>query len=281
MSDRIERLFHSIIQHGPLNNRIYLMKLDNRDYPRILKKLDELAYKKGYTKIFAKIPFWAVKQATDHGYITEARIPNMFDNSIDGYFLGKFLDEPRMKIDKKNSDLIKKVKQKFQACVPKPDSKYSLDNGIIKPLSKIEIASLSEIYKTVFESYPFPIYKVSHLEKMMDNNVKYYGVFQNNRLIAASAAEMDREHKCVEMTDFATLPQSRGNNYAFHLLNCMEEEMKRAEMKIAYTIARSISFGINITFAKAGYHYGGLLRNNTAIAGSLESMNVLYKNLTN
>lgn len=280
MSDTVEQLSHSIIQHGPLNNRIYLMKLDKRDYPEILKELDVLAEKKGYTKIFAKIPFWAVKQAIDHGYLTEAHIPNMFNGSIDGYFLGKFIDQSRLKINSKSLNRIKKVKHKFETYTPRSKPEHILENVTIKQISKKRVVSLAKIYDTVFTSYPFPIYKESYIEKMMDNDVKYYGVFQNNRLIAASASEMDREHNCVEMTDFATLPESRGNNYAFYLLNHMEKEMKKEQMKIAYTIARAVSFGMNITFAKAGYHYGGLLKNNTAIAGTLESMNVLYKNIT-
>jgi hypothetical protein len=36
---------------------------------------------------------------------------------------------------------------------------------------------------------------------------------------------------------------------------------------------------MNITFAKAGYAYGGRLHNNTNIAGNIESMNVWYKSL--
>ncbi|HOM70936.1 MAG TPA: putative beta-lysine N-acetyltransferase, partial [Armatimonadota bacterium] len=51
-------------------------------------------------------------------------------------------------------------------------------------------------------------------------------------------------------------------------------------MKTAYTIARSLSYGMNITFAKQGYQYAGTLTNNTNICGHMESMNVWYKHLT-
>ncbi|MDD2310679.1 MAG: hypothetical protein PHH91_13970, partial [Desulfuromonadaceae bacterium] len=40
------------------------------------------------------------------------------------------------------------------------------------------------------------------------------------------------------------------------------------------------SFGMNITFARDGYSFGGTLTNNTNISGSLESMNVWYKTLS-
>ncbi|HQA81666.1 MAG TPA: hypothetical protein PLV96_12800 [Methanoregulaceae archaeon] len=49
--------------------------------------------------------------------------------------------------------------------------------------------------------------------------------------------------------------------------------------KLAYTIARAKSYSINITFARGGYEYGGLLPNNTNISGTIEDMNVWYKRL--
>jgi len=50
-------------------------------------------------------------------------------------------------------------------------------------------------------------------------------------------------------------------------------------MQRAYTIARALSAGMNVTFARAGYDYGGTLTNNTNICGQIESMNVWYKPL--
>ena len=40
-----------------------------------------------------------------------------------------------------------------------------------------------------------------------------------------------------------------------------------------------MSAGMNITFSKNGYKYGGTLVNNTDISGQIESMNVWFKNL--
>jgi len=36
---------------------------------------------------------------------------------------------------------------------------------------------------------------------------------------------------------------------------------------------------MNITFRKAGYEFGGRLKNNTNISGNIEGMNVWYKSL--
>ena len=56
MPDVIEKLSHSIVQHGSYNRRIYLMKLHERDMPSIVPVLEHLASEKGYEKILVKTP---------------------------------------------------------------------------------------------------------------------------------------------------------------------------------------------------------------------------------
>ena len=98
-------------------------------------------------------------------------------------------------------------------------------------------------------------------------------------MVAASSSEMDVDGRNTEMTDFATLPEARGQGLAQHLLQIMERAMRKTGIQTAYTIARALSPGMNITFAKAGYRFGGTLINNTQISGQIESMNVWYKAL--
>ena len=43
MADKIEKLDRSLIQHGPGNQRIYLMKVHGQDLPGLLDKMDRLA----------------------------------------------------------------------------------------------------------------------------------------------------------------------------------------------------------------------------------------------
>jgi hypothetical protein len=59
----------------------------------------------------------------------------------------------------------------------------------------------------------------------------------------------------------------------------MEKAVAAKCIKTAYTIARAASPGINITFARQGYRYGGRLINNTNISGRIESMNIWYKSM--
>jgi beta-lysine N6-acetyltransferase len=85
---------------------------------------------------------------------------------------------------------------------------------------------------------------------------------------------MDTANGAVEMTDFATLPELRGQGAAQSLLLAMEEAMRARGLQLAFTIARAYSAGMNVTFAKCGYRYGGTLCNNTNISGNIESMNL-------
>ena len=111
----------------------------------------------------------------------------------------------------------------------------------------------------------------------MDDDVVYFGVWHDASLAALSSCEIHSGESNAEMTDFAALPHHRGQNLALHLLGRMEEELAWRRIGVAYTIARANSFGMNITFAKAGYAFAGTLTNNTNISGQIESMNVWYK----
>lgn len=113
----------------------------------------------------------------------------------------------------------------------------------------------------------------------MTENIVYFGVEMEGQLVSLASSEMDVDSKNVELTDFATLPEFRGNSFAGRLLRRMEKEMKTRNILTAYTIARAVSPGMNITFSKAGYDYRGTLINNTNISGQIESMNVWYKHL--
>jgi len=68
MTDTIEKIGQSIIQHGPYNQRIYLMKLDRRDTVDIFSDTDRLSKEKGYGKILLKVPMGYVPLLIKRGY---------------------------------------------------------------------------------------------------------------------------------------------------------------------------------------------------------------------
>lgn len=138
---------------------------------------------------------------------------------------------------------------------------------------------MSNIYRQVFRSYPFPIQQPTYLIHMMTEGVPYFCVRMKDRIAAIAAAEIDSEHQNAEMTDFATLPEWRGMGFAGMLLRHMERKTRERGVITTYTIARAESLGMNAVFKNNGYTYAGLLKNNSQIGGRIQSMTVWYKRL--
>jgi len=279
MCDMIEKLKNSLIQHGEYNDRIYLMKLSKDDFPDIIYDLDDLARKKNYSKVFVKVPAWAFNTFEKNGYIKEARIPGFYNDDIDGFFLSKYLDESRKKLDVKTKEKIREIL--YVAKSKRNDISINVDmySYPVDILNKRDAKKLTDLYQNVFKNYPFPIFDDDYILKTMENNVVYFGIFKDDRLIAASSAEMDVKARNVEMTDFAILPAYQRKGLSFSLLKEMENEMKERNILTAYTIARALSYGMNITFSKMDYSFAGTLINNTYICSNIESMNVFYKKI--
>ncbi len=274
--DKIEIFKNALIQHGPLSQRIYLMKIKNAEPAQLVPALNQLAQEQGYTKIFAKIPRADAEPFMNAGYEQEAEIPEFYQGRTDAVFLGFYLDNQR-KLEKEKEQLEQNLKLAQQKSRPKrPDQ--PLEPGAVMRICQPEDAErMAEIYQKVFASYPFPIHEPEYLKQTMNENIIYYGIELDGNLVSLSSAETDPDSASVEMTDFATLPSYRSRGYAQKLLAYMDNQLARQAFKTAYTIARSASAGMNITFARQGYTYTGRLINNTNIAGKIESMNVWHK----
>lgn len=276
MYDTIENFQRSLIQHGKHSDRIYLMKLNQADMPGILTQLEQMARKNQYTKLFAKVPSKYKQEFESFNYQQEAYIPNFFCGSDDVSFMCKYFSDKRF--INRDEDTINNV-------ILTANSKYTGDlilgksPYIIRKCTVDDASQIVEVYKEVFESYPFPIHDINYIIDTMNQHIIYYCVEDGDKVVALASSEEDTKNLNSEMTDFATLEAYRGKNLSLHLLHKMEQDLKARSFKTAYTIARSLSYSMNITFAKIGYKYSGTLINNTNICGALESMNVWYKNL--
>ena len=263
------------VQHGKLNDRVYLMKLDKADFPKIIDQINTLARDNRYTKIFAKVPFWAAPVFISSGFIVEAYIPNFYEGKDDVFFMSKYLTSDRL-LDIEYDKLEELSKILGSVLHKTKPEKSKLKIKIIK-LGEEYIDQITEIYKVVFKSYPFPIHDPEYIGKTMKEGVQYFGIIVKRKLCAVSSAEVDVVGANAEMTDFATLPEHRGKKYSIILLHEMEKAMKKQGISTFYTIARLNSMAMNKTFLNLGYTYAGTLIKNTNIAGKIESMNVLYK----
>jgi len=278
MNDRIETFGNSSIQHGKHSNRAYLMSLSPSDLPEILPHLDSLALTQGYTKIFAKVPAQCEELFAANQYQAEADIPGFYGGEEGVFFMGKYFSAERQ-IEKK-PDLVEKA---LEAAIEKPTLEEApvLESPLVCRATEAHDAEqMAELYRKVFASYPFPIHNPEYLVETMENHVYYYGLWDQEKLVALASAETDLRGQNAEMTDFATLPDYRSKGLASYLLSQLEDASAERGIQTAYTIARAYSYGMNITFAKQGYTFSGTLTHNTQISGELESMNVWHKALS-
>lgn len=275
MNDKIVTIGSSILQYGKYNDRIYLLKLSTHDFPDILDQLDELALKEQYSKIIAKVPSFAKDGYAGYGYSTEAFIPRFYNGIENVYFMSKYFTRSR-----KQSHDPEKIMEILNAAAAKSVEERAVElpaGFYYKICDSSDIHQIAEVYRSVFETYPFPIHDPKYIRKTMNENFIYFSIRKNNKIVALASTEMDVDSQNVEMTDFAALPEYQGNGFGAYLLRKMENEMNKRNISTTYTIARALSCGINMIFAKMGYRYSGTLFNNTNISGSFESMNVWYK----
>ena len=274
MSDIISQIGASTIHHGPGSNRLYLMSLAPNDSATIIPKLHEMAQSNGYTKIIAKVPKSMEKPFSEQGYQKEAIIPYYYHGHESAVFMAKYLSSQRAQ--QVNEDIIQKVLTLAHG--KDLEQTPILEKGVeIYQATPENAKEIAEIYAQVFSAYPFPIDNPDYLKETMASHIQYYYILQGQQLVSLASAEIDHDHKSAEMTDFGTLPSSRGKGYALALLHHMEKEMHAQGIHTLYTIARAISTGINCIFAKRGFNYSGTLINNTGMPEGLESMNVWHK----
>ncbi|WP_319524368.1 putative beta-lysine N-acetyltransferase [uncultured Desulfosarcina sp.] len=273
--DRIQTIGHSRIKYGPLSDRVYLMRLGDGQAPLVIDAMQSLARAEGYTKLIAKIPDKSAAAFTDAGFEMEARIPDFYADGDAALFMSRFRSE-----DRRGPSDAERIRKVLEAALRRADA------GIKRPLpddceltlmNPDHALPMANLYGRVFESYPFPIFDPAYIRRTMEENFRYFGIFRNASLIALASAE--RSESGVEMTDFATASAYRRASLAAHLLAAMEADARQNGVKTAFTIARAVSYGINIMFARCGYTFAGTLVNNTNISGRVQSMNIWYKPL--
>jgi putative beta-lysine N-acetyltransferase len=264
----------ALVQHGPDNDRIYLMDLGSADPRRLVPKLVDYAKEKKYGKVFAKIPQSAKEPFFEAGFSLEASVESLYGGKEDALFLGLFLDEARQ------HEALADTYEELQTLALTKDSIEYTKAASARLCTKDDALEMAKLYRSIFASYPFPIDDPDFIRQSMDEQTVYAAIEEDGVLVALASGECEFGvgKQYAEMTDFATIPDARGNGYALELLHFLEETLRKRGILTFYTIARAVSAGMNITFAKAGYSYGGRLKNNTNIAGKIESMNVWYKN---
>lgn len=277
MNDRIDRLDHTTFQHGPDNDRVYVLGTVAADLPQLLPYLENLASKRGYGKVIAKCPDDCEPAFRQWGARREASIGEYYGPGRDAVFMARYFDDARLNEDRPEEVADNLALARARAGAGFADRDAAWDE--VSVCAPEDAEAMSAVYREVFPTYPFPIHDPVYLRQAMQNDVVFFKLTRDGAIGALASAEMDTAHRAVEMTDFATLPALRGQGAAQGLLEAMETTMAARGIRTTFTIARAYSAGMNITFSRAGYRYGGTLTSNTNIGGGIESMNVWWKPL--
>lgn len=275
MFDTIERVGDSVVHHGTLNDRVYLKEVHEEDLGSLIAKVQHLVAKKHYGKIVSKVPRWALDTFLEQGYRVEAEIPGLYNGATDGYFLAGYPKKERVQRTEKEERFIESVKT-IALATSDVSPKVASDGYVVRRLEEEDLPDLARLNQRAFPTYPYPIYEAAYLSDCLQRDFEFFGLYKDNRLLEAALVNIEAEGANAEIVDFAILPDLKGQNLSYHLLGAIKKEVAEKQIRTLYAGARATSYGLNITFKKQGFRYGGTLVNNTWVGGCMESMNIWY-----
>lgn len=243
----------------------------------VMQTTEELAKQEKSEKVIMKGKFEDYKVFLEKGYRNEAIIDGYFLGS-DGYFFCKYLEQDRactthLQVEEDIIASVQHLKRSSQVIMPPSDYK------IIKVGEK-KAEMLSDLYREVFQIYPTPLHDPEYVKKTMKEGTIYYAFMYHHEIISAASAEVNYKFRNAELTDCATKKEHRKFGLMKILLQKLEEDLFQQQIYCSYSIARSLSFGMNAVLHQLGYQYRGRLTNNCYIFDKLEDMNVWVKNLS-
>lgn len=202
---------------------------------------------------------------------------------INGFFKGEnahcvslFLDREReVSIHKDQEDAI------IHQCVieNKTSSKVRKHKFLIRNAEVSDIPQMIQIFKTVFKTYPTPVFSSSYLQSVINKQILFKVAVDEGKIISIASADMDKNNLNAEITDCATYPEYRGMGIIPNLIKYLEHDLQQDGFLTLYSLSRAINTGINKTFSKLDYRYCGRLVNNCHICGNFEDMNIWVKKL--
>jgi len=243
----------------------------------VIQTTEELAKQAHSEKIIIKGKFEDYKVFLEKGYRNESIIDGYFLGS-DGYFFCKYLVPDRafsshLQVEEDIMASVQHLKRSSQVIMPPAEYK-------IMKVSEKEAEMLSDLYREVFQIYPTPLHDPEYVKKTMKEGTIYYAFMYHHELISAASAEVNYMFRNAELTDCATKKEHRKFGLMKILLKKLEEDLFQQQIYCSYSIARSLSFGMNAVLHQLGYQYRGRLVNNCNIFDKLEDMNVWVKNLS-
>ncbi|WP_224981195.1 GNAT family N-acetyltransferase [Geomonas agri] len=274
MAEHVEIFGNSLVQHDPAARRATLALLDPEEAPGVIRHLELLASSRGYTNVSARVPAAHVRHFVGAGYRLEAAIPHFYGEGETACFLvrhfGEAQDTERMPL------LLSRILAATE--MHSLAGPVSLpEGGALRLVEPSEIGDVVSLYRRVGVAKPAAVDDPIFLHNFLGRGDLFLGLWIEGILVAACAAIFDPTTGTAELAHFVVLPEHRGKGLALLLLQRIGELSAACGARLLWSTVRAYAPGINITFAKGGYHFGGTLTNNSYIYGATESVNVWHK----
>lgn len=247
------------------------------DIREIINEAVQLTVEKGYEKIIIYARAEDLETLLSEGFMLEAIFKKYFNGS-DAYAFTRYYDPIRRTSEKwvKEDEIIDSIKlvtiEKAQPTIP--------DGFKLRKAVTHDAQSLAALYSRIFKVYPTPLNDPAYLTKVMEEATVFYVIESNGKIVSAASADINEKLMNAELTDCATLPDFRKHGFMKILLTRLEQELVVRGVYCSYSIARSLSYGMNACFYQLGYKYTGRMLNNCYIYDKLEDMNVWVKDLS-
>ncbi len=236
-----------------------------------------IAQEHGFTKVILKARQEDLPAILARGFVLEGLLSKYF-NGNDAYCLALYFTDER-----RTSDDWMKEDQMIQAVMdlPRVMEKQPLPEGYSLRFAGVDDAhELASLYGAIFETYPTPMNDEGYIKKVMEEGTIFSVIQYEGSIVSAASAEVCERYHHAEMTDCATIPQQRKHGFMKVLISALEGELIRKNIYCSYSLARSLSMGMNAVFHQLGYEYGGRLTKNCNIWDKYEDMNIWAKDLS-
>ncbi|MEN6327225.1 MAG: putative beta-lysine N-acetyltransferase [Syntrophomonas sp.] len=237
----------------------------------LVKDMIDLARYEGFGKLISNCRSAHLMPFISNGFIIEGIIKGFFIGE-DAFCISCFINPQRQA-----SPLSSEADSILYRCMN--HSERLSHQYKIRPAQVKDIPKMIQLFTTVFESYPSPVFSREYLEKAMSEQVLFKVAEEDGKIVSIASADMDKYNLNAEITDCATYPEYRGKGILVSLIESLETDLKVKGFLTAYSLARAINPGINKALSRQGYKYGGRLLNNCHICGGFEDMNIWSKNL--
>lgn len=242
----------------------------------LIERIEKLAKEYQYTKLIIKTRKEHLYSFLQKGYMIEALVKGYFQGS-DAFFVTKYNS-----LDRKNSLYWSQGDDILEAVLKSDRLKEKIipEGYHLRRADKKDAKKLANLYGQVFQVYPTPLNEAAYVEKTMEEDTIYWVYEKEGSIVSAASAEIDFAQRNAELTNCATLVEHRKHGLMKEIMKKLEQDLVSQSIYCSYTIARSLSYGMNAAFHQLGYMYTGRMTNNCYIFDKLEDMNIWVKDLS-